>query len=38
MFGKQFHLNAETLPVIEEIGEHMPGGFFTAAARLLPRC
>ena len=28
MFGKQFHLNAETLPVIEEIGEHMPGGFF----------
>ena len=28
MFGKQFHLNSETLPVIEEIGEHMPGGFF----------
>ena len=28
MFGKQFHLNEETLSVVEEIGEHMPGGFF----------
>ena len=28
MFGKQFELNAETLPVVEEIGSHMPGGFF----------
>ncbi|MBR3125314.1 MAG: PAS domain-containing protein [Mogibacterium sp.] len=28
MFGKRFQLNNETLPVIEEIGRHMPGGFF----------
>lgn len=28
MFGKHFELNETTLPVIEELGEHMPGGFF----------
>ncbi len=28
MFGKRFLLNDETLPIIEEIGRHMPGGFF----------
>ena len=28
MFGKQFQLNDQNLMVIEEIGKHMPGGFF----------
>ena len=28
MFGKKFELNESTLPVVEEIGKHMPGGFF----------
>ena len=28
MFGKHFDLNEQTIPVIEEIGRHMPGGFF----------
>ena len=28
MFGKRFLLNDETLPIVEEIGRHMPGGFF----------
>ena len=28
MFGKNFELNEQTIPVIEEIGKHMPGGFF----------
>lgn len=28
MFCKRFLLNDETLPVIEQIGSHMPGGFF----------
>ena len=28
MFGKGFELNDQTLPVIEQIGSHMPGGFF----------
>ncbi|MBQ6966554.1 MAG: response regulator [Lachnospiraceae bacterium] len=28
MFGKNFILNEQTLAVIEEIGEHIPGGFF----------
>ena len=28
MFGKHFALNEQTLPVVEEIGRHMPGGFF----------
>ena len=28
MFGKKFQLNEENLSVIEEIGAHMPGGFF----------
>ena len=28
MFGKLFQLNEETLPIVEEIGRHMPGGFF----------
>ena len=28
MFGKKFELNETTLSVVEEIGRHMPGGFF----------
>ena len=28
MFGEKFILNDATLHVIEEIGSHMPGGFF----------
>ena len=28
MFGENFLLNEETLPLIEAIGKHMPGGFF----------
>ena len=28
MFGKKFQLNSENFKVIEEIGRHMPGGFF----------
>ena len=28
MAGKSFELNETTLPVIEELGRHMPGGFF----------
>ena len=28
MFGNQFELNSQNLEVIEEIGKHMPGGFF----------
>ncbi len=28
MFEERFELNAETLHVVEEIGRHMPGGFF----------
>ena len=28
MFGKRFLLNEETLHIVEEIGRHMPGGFF----------
>ena len=28
MFGKRFQLNEQTLPIVEEIGRHMPGGFF----------
>ncbi len=28
MFGKYFELNEQTIPVVEEIGGHMPGGFF----------
>ena len=28
MFGTHFEFNEKTLPVIEEIGRHMPGGFF----------
>ena len=28
MAGKRFELTEDTLPVIEEIGGHMPGGFF----------
>ena len=25
MFGKRFELNEQTIPMIEEIGRHMPG-------------
>ena len=28
MFGKHFELNEETMHIVEEIGGHMPGGFF----------
>lgn len=28
MMGKQFELNDDTMPIVEEIGGHMPGGFF----------
>ena len=28
MFAKKFQLNSQTLEVIEELGKHMPGGFF----------
>ena len=28
MFSKQFILNEQSLAVIEQFGEHMPGGFF----------
>ena len=28
MFGERFKLNEQTIPVVEEIGRHMPGGFF----------
>jgi len=28
MFGQHFQLNAQTIPMVEEIGRHMPGGFF----------
>ena len=28
MFGKKFQLNSQNLAAIEEIGKHMPGGFF----------
>ena len=28
MFGEHFQLNEQTIPVVEEIGRHMPGGFF----------
>ena len=28
MTGRTFELNEDTLSIIEEIGTHMPGGFF----------
>ena len=28
MFGKKFLLNEQTMHIVEEIGRHMPGGFF----------
>ena len=28
MFGTKFQLNEQSLPVVREIGKHMPGGFF----------
>ena len=28
MFGKRFQLNEQTMQIVEEIGRHMPGGFF----------
>ena len=28
MFGKQFQLNEQSISVVQEIGKHMPGGFF----------
>ena len=28
MFGEHFKLDKETMSIVEEIGRHMPGGFF----------
>ena len=28
MFGDKFQLNEQTIPMVEQIGRHMPGGFF----------
>ena len=28
MFGEHFQLNEKTMTIVEEIGRHMPGGFF----------
>ena len=28
MFGEKFELNDQTIPIVEEIGRNMPGGFF----------
>ena len=28
MFSKHFVLNEQSLSIIEQFGEHMPGGFF----------
>ena len=28
MFGQNFELNEQTIPLVEDIGRHMPGGFF----------
>ena len=28
MFGRHFQLNEQSIPVVQEIGRHMPGGFF----------
>ena len=28
MFGTKFELNETTIPIIEQLGSHMPGGFF----------
>ena len=33
MFGKYFELNEATLHIVEEIGRHMPGGFFIYRAK-----
>ncbi|MBQ6645080.1 MAG: PAS domain-containing protein, partial [Clostridia bacterium] len=33
MFGKHFALNDATIPVVEEIGRHMPGGFLIYRAQ-----
>lgn len=34
MFGRDFELNEQTLPIIREIGGHMPGGFFIYKAEM----
>ena len=34
MFGEKFQLDEQNLSVIEEIGKHMPGGFFIYKAEL----
>ena len=33
MFGKKFLLNEETLPIVEQLGSQMPGGFFIYEAK-----
>lgn len=35
MTGKTFELNESTLRVIENLGKHMPGGFFSYIAEEL---
>jgi len=34
LFGKHFQLNEQTIHIVEEIGRHMPGGFFIYKAEL----
>ena len=34
MFGKHFQLNEQTIHIVEEIGRHLPGGFFIYKAEL----
>lgn len=33
MFGTNFELNEQILPIVEELGRHMPGGFFLYRAQ-----
>ena len=33
MFEKQFQLNEQSISVIQELGKHMPGGFFIYRAQ-----
>ena len=33
MFGTNFELNEQILPIVEELGRHMPGGFFIYRAQ-----
>lgn len=33
MFGERFQLDERTIPIVDEIGRHMPGGFFIYRAQ-----